>query len=129
VLIFEHGFGHAALDDQVILLSFVFLVTLGVDYNIFLMSRIREEAARTGTLQGTLTGLSVTGGVITSAGIVLAATFCVLLTFPLIGMMQLGFVVAFGLLLETMIVRSILLPALTISLGDRVWWPGRSSQS
>jgi putative drug exporter of the RND superfamily len=126
VLVFEHILGHAALDDQVILLSFVFLVTLGVDYNIFLMSRVREEAARRGTRQGMLTGLTVTGGVITSAGIVLAATFCVLLNFPLIGMMQLGFVVAFGLLLETMIVRSILLPALTISLGDRVWWPARA---
>jgi putative drug exporter of the RND superfamily len=125
VLVFQNVFDHPALDDQVILLSFVFLVTLGVDYNIFLMSRIREEATRNGTLKGTLTGLSVTGGVITSAGIVLAATFCVLATFPLIGMMQLGFVVAFGLLLETMIVRSILLPAVTINLGDRVWWPGR----
>jgi putative drug exporter of the RND superfamily len=126
VLIFEHLLGHPALDDQVILLSFVFLVTLGIDYNIFLMSRVREEADRQGTIAGMLSGLSVTGGVITSAGVVLAATFCVLLTFPLIGMMQLGFVVAFGLLLETMIVRSILLPALTISLGDRVWWPGRA---
>jgi putative drug exporter of the RND superfamily len=125
VVVFQNVFDHPALDDQVILLSFVFLVTLGVDYNIFLMSRIREEATRNGTLKGTLTGLSVTGGVITSAGIVLAATFCVLATFPLIGMMQLGFVVAFGLLLETMIVRSILLPAVTINLGDRVWWPGR----
>jgi putative drug exporter of the RND superfamily len=125
VLVFEHLLGHPALDDQVILLSFVFLVTLGIDYNIFLMSRVREEAERHGTQTGMMTGLSVTGGVITSAGIVLAATFCVLLTFPLIGMMQLGFVVAFGLLIETMIVRSILLPALTISLGDRVWWPGR----
>ncbi len=124
VLIFEHLLGHAALDDQVILLSFVFLVTLGIDYNIFLMSRVREEADRRGTVAGMLTGLSVTGGVITSAGIVLAATFLVLLTFPLIMMIQLGFVVAFGLLIETMIVRSILLPALTIALGDRVWWPG-----
>jgi putative drug exporter of the RND superfamily len=125
VLIFEHVLGHAALDDQVILLSFVFLVTLGIDYNIFLMSRVREESERAGTRAGMLTGLSVTGGVITSAGIVLAATFGVLLTFPLIGMMQLGFVVAFGLLLETMIVRSILLPALTLDLSDHVWWPGR----
>jgi putative drug exporter of the RND superfamily len=128
VLVFEHLLGHAALDDHMILLSFVFLVTLGIDYNIFLMSRVREESGRQGTRSGMLTGLSVTGGVITSAGIVLAATFCVLLTFPLVGMFQLGFIVAFGLLLETMIVRSILLPALTIHLGDRVWWPGISRQ-
>jgi putative drug exporter of the RND superfamily len=129
VLVFEHLLGHPALDGHMILLSFVFLVTLGVDYNIFLMSRVREEAERHGTHAGMLTGLSVTGGVITSAGIVLAATFLVLATFPLIGMMQLGFIVAFGLLLETMIVRSILLPALTITLGDRVWWPGRTGRT
>jgi putative drug exporter of the RND superfamily len=126
VVIFERFFGFPALDDQVILLSFVFLVTLGIDYNIFLMSRVREEAMQHGTRSGMLTGLALTGGVITSAGIVLAATFAVVGVIPLVGMTQLGVIVAFGLLLETMIVRSILLPALTIHLGNRVWWPGRA---
>ena len=129
VLAFEHLFNFPSLGDQVILLSFVFLVTLGIDYNIFLMSRVREEAMQRGTRSGMLTGLALTGGVITSAGIVLAATFSVVAVIPLVEMTQLGFIVAFGLLLETMLVRSILLPALTLDLDRRVWWPSSSGRA
>jgi putative drug exporter of the RND superfamily len=125
VLVFEHVFGFPALASQVILLSFVFLVTLGVDYNIFLMSRVREEASRVGTREGTLRGLAVTGGVITSAGLVLAATFSVVTVLPLVAMTQLGFIIALGILLETMVVRSIVLPALSLDLDRHVWWPGK----
>jgi putative drug exporter of the RND superfamily len=126
VLVFEHVFGFPALESQVVLLSFVFLVTLGVDYNIFLMSRVREEASRVGTREGTLRGLAVTGGVITSAGLVLAATFSVVMVLPLVFMTQLGFIIALGILLETMIVRSIVLPALSLDLDRWIWWPGKA---
>lgn len=110
------------------LFAFVFLVALGIDYNIFLMTRVREESLRLGTREGTLKALAVTGGVITSAGIVLAATFAVLGVLPLIFLTQLGFAVAFGVLLDTIIVRSILVPALTHDLGKRVWWPSQLSK-
>ena len=122
---FDQVFGFAGADSSFPLYSFVFLVALGIDYNIFLMTRVREETLRLGTRAGTLKGLAVTGGVITSAGVVLAATFGVLGVLPLVFLAELGFAVAFGVLLDTLIVRSLLVPALTLELGDRVWWPSR----
>jgi RND superfamily putative drug exporter len=104
-------------------LGFVFLVTLGVDYTIFLMTRAREETATVGTRDGIRTALVVTGGVITSAGVVLAATFSVLLVVPYVTALHLGLVVAVGVLIDTFLVRTLLVPALVIDLGDRVWWP------
>jgi RND superfamily putative drug exporter len=124
-VVFERLFGFPALDASVPLYSFVFLVALGIDYNIFLMTRVREESRRAGTRAGTLRGLAVTGGVITSAGIVLAATFAVLGVLPLVLLTQIGFVVAFGVLLDTLIVRSVLVPALAFDLDRRIWWPSR----
>ncbi|UFS98782.1 MMPL family transporter [Nocardia huaxiensis] len=128
IFLFEHVFGFNGLDPGLVLLAFLFLVALGVDYNIFLMSRAREEALQAGTRAGILRSLSVTGGVITSAGIVLAATFAVLVTLPLVSLAQIGFTVAFGVLLDTLLVRSILVPALTLLAGDRVWWPSALSR-
>ncbi len=122
-LVFDHVFGFAGADPSFPLFAFVFLVALGIDYNIFLMTRVREEAQRHGTRSGTLRGLAVTGGVITSAGVVLAATFSALGVLPLVPFAELGFAVAFGVLLDTLIVRSLLVPALVYELGDRVWWP------
>ncbi|WP_449060366.1 MMPL family transporter [Planomonospora algeriensis] len=124
-LVFTELFGFAAVDTGVPLLAFVFLVAVGVDYNIFLITRIREEAAVRGTRQAALAGLSATGGVITSAGVVLAATFAVLGVLPLIVLAELGFVVAFGVLLDTFVVRSVLLTALTLDVGRWMWWPDR----
>jgi putative drug exporter of the RND superfamily len=129
VVVFQQMMGLDALEPTVILLSFVFLVALGIDYNIFLMSRVREEAQVHGTRLGTLRGLAVTGGVITSAGIVLAATFMVLTVMPLVMMLQLGFIVAFGVILETFLVRSILVPAIALDLDRRIWWPSRLSRA
>jgi RND superfamily putative drug exporter len=96
---------------------------LGVDYNIFLMARVREETAAHGTREGMLRGLAVTGSVITSAGIVLAGTFSVLAVLPLVFLTELGFAIAFGVLLDTFLVRSVLVPAIVFVLGPRVWWP------
>ena len=124
-LVFTHVFGFAGVDPAFVLFAFVFLVALGVDYNIFLMSRVREEAQQLGTKAGTLKGLAVTGSVITSAGLVLAATFASLGVLPLVPAVEFGFAVAFGVLLDTLIVRSLLVPALVHELGDRVWWPLR----
>jgi RND superfamily putative drug exporter len=101
------------------------LVALGIDYNIFLMTRVREESAKIGTRAGVIKGLTVTGGVITSAGIVLAATFGVLGVLPLVFLAELGFAVAFGVLLDTLIVRTILVPALVHDIGGKVWWPSK----
>ncbi len=112
-------------DPSYALYSFIFLVALGVDYNIFLMARVREEAQRRPTRDAMLTALAVTGGVITSAGIVLAGTFAVLAVLPLVALTQVGFTVAFGVLLDTFVVRSILVPALTFELSERTWWPAR----
>ena len=123
-LVFDHVFGFAGADPSFPLFAFVFLVALGIDYNIFLMTRVREEAKLHGTRQGTLKGLAVTGGVITSAGVVLAATFSALGVLPLVPFAELGFAVAFGVLLDTLIVRSLLVPALVHELDDKVWWPG-----
>ncbi|HEX2315104.1 MAG TPA: MMPL family transporter [Thermomonospora sp.] len=127
-LIFQHVFGFEGTDAGFPLLAFIFLVALGVDYNIFLMHRVREESQSLGTRRGVLRGLTVTGGVITSAGLVLAATFAALATLPLVAMAEMGFVVAFGVLLDTIIVRSLLLPALSYDLGRRIWAPSRLSR-
>lgn len=123
-LVFEHLLGFSGTDASVPLYGFVFLVALGVDYNIFLMSRVREEALAHGTRQGVLRGLTTTGGVITSAGVVLAATFAALMVIPLAFLVQIAFIVAFGVLLDTLVVRSLLVPALVIDIGPRAWWPG-----
>jgi RND superfamily putative drug exporter len=123
--VFQHVFGFEGTDTGFPLLAFIFLVALGVDYNIFLMTRVREESQALGTRRGVLRGLTVTGGVITSAGLVLAATFTALTTLPLVGMVEMGFVVAFGVLLDTVVVRSLLLPALAFDIGRRIWAPGR----
>ena len=122
---YRHVFGFAGADAALPLYVFVFLVALGIDYNIFLMSRVREEAARQGTRAGALTALAATGGVITSAGLVLAGTFAVLATLPLTTFVELGFAVAIGVLLDTIIVRSVLVTALNLDLGDAIWWPRR----
>ena len=122
-LLFEFVFDFPGVDPSLPLWAFVFLVALGIDYNIFLMARVREEAVRHGTRQGMLRGLAVTGGVITSAGIVLAGTFSVLGTLPLVFLTELGFVIAFGVLLDTFVVRSVIVPALVFDIGPRIWWP------
>ncbi len=124
-VLFNHVFDFPASDPSTLLISFVFLVALGIDYSIFLMTRVREEALRQGTRPGVLKGLSVTGGVITSAGVVLAATFAALGVVPILFLAQIAFIVAFGVLLDTLVVRSLLVPALTYDIGSSVWWPGR----
>ncbi|MFE1241292.1 MMPL family transporter [Streptomyces tendae] len=124
-LVFTHVFGFSGTDASVPLYGFVFLVALGVDYNIFLMSRVREEALRHGVREGILRGLTATGGVITSAGVVLAATFAALGVIPLAFLVQIAFIVAFGVLLDTLVVRSLLVPALARDIGAVAWWPGR----
>ena len=122
-LLFQHVFGFAAMDYGAPLMGFVFMVALGVDYNIFLMTRVREEVAERGHRGGVLAGLRGTGGVITSAGIVLAATFSVLGVMPLVFMVEIGVLVALGVLIDSFIVRSILVPALTLDIGPATWWP------
>jgi RND superfamily putative drug exporter len=124
-LVFQYVFGFEALDQSLVLLGFVFLVALGIDYNIFLMSRVREEVECIGHRRGVLLGLAVTGGVITSAGLVLAATFSVLGVMPLVLLAQIGFLVAFGVLLDTFVVRSVLVPALALDIGPAIWWPSK----
>jgi RND superfamily putative drug exporter len=118
--------GFAGADPSFPLLAFLFLVALGVDYNVFLMARVREEALARGTREGMLRGLAVTGGVITSAGVVLAGTFLVLGVLPLVALTEVGFVVALGVLLDTTLVRSVLVPALVLDLDARIWWPSRA---
>ncbi len=124
-LIFEFVLGFAGADPSFPLFAFVFLVALGIDYNIFLMTRVREETMSHGTRRGSLIALTSTGGVITSAGVVLAATFLVLGTLPLVFLAELGLTVALGVLLDTMIVRSVLVTAINLDLGGRIWWPSR----
>ena len=124
-LVFNNIFGFPGADATVPLFGFVFLVALGVDYNIFLMSRVREESIKHGTRPGILSGLGATGGVITSAGVVLAATFAALGVIPIMFLVQLAFIVAFGVLLDTILVRSLLVPALAYDIGPRIWWPGK----
>jgi putative drug exporter of the RND superfamily len=121
--VFDIVFDFPGSDPSLPLFAFVFLVALGVDYNIFLVARAREETEKYGTEQGILRALAVTGGVITSAGIVLAGTFLVLASLPLVFLTEIGFVVAFGVLLDTFLVRSVLVPALVIKIGPSVWWP------
>lgn len=122
-IVFNHVLGFPGADPSVILYAFVFLVALGVDYTIFLMTRVREEALTIGTRPGVRRGLAVTGGVITSAGIVLAATFGALSVLPLLFLAQISFIVAFGVLLDTLVVRSLLVPGVVHDLGRRSWWP------
>jgi len=117
--------GYPAMPPTLPLWGYIFLVTLGVDYTIFLMTRAREEVARAGNREGILSALAVTGGVITSAGIVLAATFGTLIVLPVVMALQIGLIVALGVLLDTFVVRTLLVPALAIDLGPRIWWPGR----
>jgi RND superfamily putative drug exporter len=124
-VVFDVIFGFPGSDPSFPLFAFIFLVALGVDYNIFLMARVREESLRHGTREGMLRGLAVTGGVITSAGIVLAGTFSVLAVLPLVFLTELGFAIAFGVLLDTFLVRSVLVPALVFRIGPKIWWPSR----
>ena len=124
-LVFDYVLGFPGADPAVPLYGFVFLVALGVDYNIFLMSRVREESLVHGTRRGILRGLVATGGVITSAGLVLAATFAALGVIPILFLAQLAFIVAFGVLLDTFVVRSLLVPALSYDIGRAIWWPSK----
>jgi putative drug exporter of the RND superfamily len=122
---FNHVFGFGGADTSFPLFVFVFLVALGIDYNIFLMTRVREEAIKRDARHGALVGLAATGGVITSAGCVLAATFAVLATIPLTSLTEIGFAVAFGILLDTIVVRSVLVTALNLDVGRWMWWPSQ----
>ena len=126
---FNNIFGFAGADASFPLFAFVFLVALGVDYNIFLMTRVREESLLIGTRPGILRGLTVTGGVITSAGIVLAATFLVLGVLPLVALREVGFAVAVGVLIDAFIVRTTLVPALAYDIGPKVWWPSKLAKA
>jgi RND superfamily putative drug exporter len=126
-LVFETIFGFPALDLSVYLYSFLFLVALGVDYNIFLVTRAREEGAKLGLKEGMIKALSSTGGVITSAGILLAAVFAVLGVLPLIALTQIGVIVCIGVLLDTLLVRTVIVPALAFIAGERFWWPRKQS--
>ena len=128
-LVFNGIFQFPGADPAVPLYSFVFLVALGIDYNIFLMTRVREESKLHGTREGILRGLTITGGVITSAGLVLAATFAALSIIPILFLVQIAFIVAFGVLLDTFIVRSLLVPALTTDIGRAIWWPSKLSRA
>lgn len=124
-LLFNHLWQFPGADPVVVIFGFVFLVALGIDYNIFLMTRVREENAKLGLRAGTLKALIVTGGVITSAGIVLASTFAALNVIPILFLAQISFIVAFGVMLDTLIVRSLLVPALTLEIGKAIWWPSK----
>lgn len=124
-MLFNNFWHFAGADPAVVIFGFVFLVALGIDYNIFLMTRVREETLKSGVARGTIKGLVVTGGVITSAGIVLAATFAALSVIPILFLAEIAFIVAFGVLLDTIIVRSLLVPALTLEIGKFMWWPSK----
>ncbi|MCF3135275.1 MMPL family transporter [Streptomyces olivochromogenes] len=124
-LAFRHLFDYAGEDVAFPLFVFVFLVALGIDYNIFLTTRVREEAAREGTGASVVTALAATGAVITSAGLVLAGTFAALGTLPMVGFAEIGFAVALGVLLDTFVVRSVLVTSLFLDVGRTVWWPNR----
>ena len=124
-VMFNHVFHFPGSDPATPLYAFVFLVALGIDYSIFLMTRVREESAERGTRPGILVALAVTGGVITSAGIVLASTFSALAIIPLVFLAEIAFIVAFGVLMDTTVVRSLLVPAFAYDLGRRIWWPSR----
>jgi putative drug exporter of the RND superfamily len=120
---FEQVFDFPGMGPDLPLFAFIFLVALGIDYNIFLMARVREETLTHGTRDGMIRGLAVTGAVITSAGLVLAGTFSTLAVLPLVFLTEIGFVIAVGVLIDTFVVRSLLVPALVLEVGDRVWWP------
>ena len=124
-LLWRHGLGYHGVQAVIPIYIFIFLVALGVDYNIFLSARIREESQRLGLRGGTLRGLGVTGGVITAAGIVLAGTFAALTQIPEVSIAEVGTAVALGVLLDTLLVRTILVPASLLTIGERVWWPAR----
>jgi RND superfamily putative drug exporter len=128
-LVFNHVFKFVGADPAVPLYGFIFLVALGVDYNIFLMTRVREESLRFGTRDGVIRGLVITGGVITSAGIVLAATFAALGVIPVLFLSQIAFIVGFGVLLDTIVVRSLLVPALAYDIGRKIWWPSKLARA
>lgn len=128
-VLFTHVLRFPGADPAVPLYGFVFLVALGIDYNIFLMTRVREEAIAHGTREGVLRGLVVTGGVITSAGVVLAATFAALAVIPILFLVQLAVIVAFGVLLDTFVVRTLLVPALAVDAGRAIWWPSRLARA
>ena len=128
-LVFNGIFEFPGADPAVPLFGFIFLVALGIDYNIFLMTRVREESAKHGTREGILRGLTITGGVITSAGLVLAATFAALAVIPILFLVQIAFIVAFGVLIDTFIVRSLLVPALSYDIGEKIWWPSKLSRA
>jgi putative drug exporter of the RND superfamily len=128
-LVFNHVFNFVGADPAVPLYGFIFLVALGVDYNIFLMTRVREESVLHGTRDGVIRGLVITGGVITSAGVVLAATFAALGVIPVLFLSQIAFIVGFGVLLDTIVVRSLLVPALAYDIGRSVWWPSMLSRA
>jgi len=123
-LLWRYGFGYQGIDPQIPLYIFIFLAALGVDYNIFLGARIREESSGLGTGPGTLRGLAVTGGVITAAGVILAATFAALAQLPSVSVTEVGTAVAIGVLVDTLLVRTVLVPAVFLTTGDRIWWPG-----
>ena len=123
LLFFRYVVGDAGIDNGLPTFAFIFLVALGIDYTIFLMSRVREEARRFGTREGMLRALNATGPVITSAGLILAGTFSVLMTLPVTFAFDLGFMVALGILLDTFIVRTIMVPAAVELIGDKIWWP------
>lgn len=128
-LVFNHLFDFPGADASIPLYAFVFLVALGIDYSIFLMTRVREESLEQGTRPGILTGLAVTGGVITSAGVVLAATFSALGVVPILFLAQIAFMVGFGVLLDTTVVRSLLVPALSHDIGPTIWWPSKLAKA
>jgi putative drug exporter of the RND superfamily len=127
IVVFRFVFGDTGVDNSLPTYAFIFLTALGIDYTIFLMSRVREEARRLGTREGTLVALAATGPVITSAGIILAGTFSVLMTLPITFVFDLGFMVAVGILLDTFVVRTIMVPAIIELLGDRAWWPSSAT--
>jgi RND superfamily putative drug exporter len=124
-VLFHHVLGFDGADPSLPLFVFVFLVALGIDYNIFLMTRVHEEAKVHGTRRGALIGVAATGGVITSAGLVLAGTFAVLATMPIVAFAEIGIAVALGVLLDTIIVRSVLVTALNLDVGRHLWWPSK----
>jgi RND superfamily putative drug exporter len=124
-LLWRYGFGYRGVQSALPIYFFIFLVALGVDYNIFLSARVREESRALGIRAGTLRGLGVTGGVITAAGIVLAGTFAALTQIPQVAITEVGTAVALGVLLDTLVVRTVLVPACLLALGDRAWWPSR----
>ncbi|WP_201023691.1 efflux RND transporter permease subunit [Leucobacter sp. G161] len=128
-LVFNGIFQFPGADPAVPLFGFIFLVALGIDYNIFLMTRVREESVKHGTREGILRGLTITGGVITSAGLVLAATFAALAVIPILFLVQIAFIVAFGVLIDTFIVRSLLVPALGYDIGRKIWWPSKLAKA